>query len=154
MAVHKPPTVPDCSNHSHPRGTGGTFGRQLGVLHFPHVLVTNAQTSVSRDQPFRHQGTNIQRIEKNTRFFIYIYILNLPAFFNSKPLKERGCLGVHIYILLYWYYIGRLYDIWILTCILFGWYSAVHPGCFVAKRRSRFTEAFSRILRMSCFRLN
>ena len=103
MAVHKPPTVPDCSNHSHPRGTGGAFGRQLGLLHFPHVLVTNAQTSVSRDQPFRHQGTNIQRIEKNTRLFIYekpmysMYIyIEFTRLFNSKPLKERGCLCVHI----------------------------------------------------------
>lgn len=105
--------------------TRGASGRQLGALHFPHVLVRNAQTSVfgSTSRISTYQYPAKQDSLKTTRWsssykepMYSMYVLNLPRthLFHPKPLKERGYLCVHIYII--WYMDTFMHIVWKAWC--------------------------------------
>lgn len=77
------------------------------------------------DQPAEFRHTNIQRnrILKTTRWcssykepMYSMYVLNLPRthLFHPKPLKERGYLCVHIYII--WYMDTYMHIVWKAWC--------------------------------------
>ena len=130
-----------------------TFHMFRWEMHKPRFFGSTSRISTYQ-YPAKQDSLKTTRWSSSYKEPMYsMYVLNYPGpTFSTLNLSKSGDIYVSISI---------LFDIWILTCILFGRHGAMHlskwvrhPGCiFVAKRRSRFAEAFSRILMMSCFRL-